>query len=127
MKAHGNYSYRITDGRGFFVNVVGSHGDLLVEYLRKVMSERIIHPLSDFLAESKYSYADIDDSRNEISDGVSAKLNVDFDKLGFEMTDFRAEGTSFDDETLTRINRIATLAKMGATMTTESLLPDRKR
>lgn len=91
------------------------------------MSERIIHPLSDFLAESKYSYADIDDSRNEISDGVSAKLNVDFDKLGFEMTDFRAEGTSFDDETLTRINRIATLAKMGATMTTESLLPDRKR
>ena len=65
-----------------------------------MISERIIHPLSDFLAESKYSYAAIDDSRNEISDGVSAKLNVDFDKLGFEMTDFRAEGTSFDDETL---------------------------
>ncbi|MEQ1485956.1 SPFH domain-containing protein [Methyloglobulus sp.] len=107
LKAYGNYSYRISDGRGFFVNVVGSHGDFLVEDFRKVMSERIIHPLSDFLAESKYSYADIDASRNEISAGVTEKLNADFGKLGFEMTDFRIEGTNFDDETLTRINRIA--------------------
>jgi membrane protease subunit (stomatin/prohibitin family) len=107
LKAYGNYSYKITDGAGFFVNVVGSHGDFLVEDFRKVMSERMIHPLTDFLAESKYSYADIDANRNEISEGVSAKLNADFAKLGFEMTDFRVEGTSFDDETLTRINRIA--------------------
>lgn len=107
LKAYGNYSYRISDGRGFFVNVIGSHGDFLVEDFRKVMSERIIHPLSDFLAESKYSYADIDASRNEISNGVTEKLNAEFGKLGFEMTDFRIEGTNFDDETLTRINRIA--------------------
>jgi membrane protease subunit (stomatin/prohibitin family) len=107
LRAYGNYSYCISDGHGFFVNVVGSHGDFLVEDFRRVMSERIIHPLSDFLAESKYSYTDIDASRDEISNGVSAKLNADFGKLGFEMTDFRIEGTSFDDETLTRINRIA--------------------
>jgi membrane protease subunit (stomatin/prohibitin family) len=107
LKAYGNYSYRISDGRGFFVNVVGSHGDFLAEDFRRVMSERIIHPFSDFLAESKYSFADIDASRNEISDGVTAKLNAEFGKLGFEMTDFRIEGTNFDEETLTRINRIA--------------------
>lgn len=110
LKAYGNYSYRISDGRDFFVNVVGSHGDFLVEDFRKVMSERIIHPFSDFLAENKYSYTDIDASRNEISAGVTAKLNADFGKLGFEMTDFRIEGTNFDDETLTRINRIADVA-----------------
>jgi membrane protease subunit (stomatin/prohibitin family) len=107
LKAYGNYSYRISDGRDFFVNVVGSHGDFLVEDFRKVMSERIIHPLSDFLAESKFSYADIDANRIEIAKGVTAKLGVDFGKLGFVMTDFRIEGTNFDDETLTRINRIA--------------------
>lgn len=107
LKAYGNYSYRIYDGRDFFVNVVGNHGDFLVEDFRKVMSERIIHPLSDFLAESKYSYADIDANRIEIAKGVTAKLNVEFGKLGFAMTDFRIEGTDFDDETLTRINRIA--------------------
>lgn len=107
LKAYGNYSYKISDGRGFFLTVVGSHGNFLVEDFRRVMSERIIHPLSDFLAESKYSYTDIDANRNEISVGVMTRLNADFAKLGFEMTDFRIEGTSFDDETLNRINRIA--------------------
>lgn len=107
LKAYGNYSYRITDGRGFFVNVVGSHGEFFADDFRKVMSERIIQPLSDFLAESKYSYADIDANRNEIADGLAERLNAEFAKLGFEMTDFRIEGASFDDETLKRINRIA--------------------
>lgn len=107
LKAFGNYSYRITDARGFFVNVVGSHGEFFTEDFRKVMSERIIQPLSDFLAESKYSYADIDANRNEIAEGLAEKLNADFGKLGFEMTDFRIEGANFDDETLKRINRIA--------------------
>ncbi len=107
LKAYGNYSYRISSGRDFFVNVVGSHGNFLVEDFRKVMSERIIHPLSDYLAESKYSYADIDANRVEIAKGINAKLKVDFGKLGFVMTDFRIEGTNFDDETLIRINRIA--------------------
>lgn len=107
LKAFGNYSYRITDARGFFVNVVGSHGEFFTEDFRKVMSERIIQPLSDFLAESKYSYADIDANRNEIAEGLAEKLNGEFGKLGFEMTDFRIEGANFDDETLKRINRVA--------------------
>lgn len=107
LKAFGNYSYRITDPRSFFVNVVGSHNDFLVEDFRKVMSERIIQPLSDFLAESKYSYADIDANRNEIAAGVAEKLNADFAKLGFAMTDFRLEGANFDADTVKRINRIA--------------------
>jgi membrane protease subunit (stomatin/prohibitin family) len=107
LKAFGNYSYRITDARGFFVNVVGSHGEFFAADFRKVMSERIIQPLSDFLAENKYSYADIDANRNEIAEGLAEKLNAEFGKLGFAMTDFRIEGTNFDDETLKRINRIA--------------------
>lgn len=107
LKAYGNYSYRITDARGFFVNVVGSHGEFFTGDFRKIMSERIIQPLSDFLAESQYSYADIDANRNEIADGLTEKLNAEFGKLGFALTDFRIEGANFDDETLKRINRIA--------------------
>jgi membrane protease subunit (stomatin/prohibitin family) len=107
LKAFGYYSYRISDPRGFFVNVVGSHNDFFVDDFRKIMSERIIQPLTDFLAESKYSYADIDANRNEIAAGVAEKLNAEFAQLGFAMTDFRIEGTNFDDETLKRINRIA--------------------
>jgi len=73
------------------------------------MSARIIHPISDYLAESKFSYAEIDANREEIARGISIKLSMAFRKLGFDITDFRIEGTDFDEDTLKRINRIADL------------------
>ena len=41
--------------------------------------------------------------------GMEQKLAKDFQKLGFAITDFRVEGTNFDDATLRRINRISDL------------------
>lgn len=107
LRAYGNYSYRIDNPREFFVNVVGGQSSFGVAELRQVMGSRIVHPLSDYLAESQYSYNDIDANRDEIGEGMRAKLTSDFDALGFAITDFRIEGTQFDDDTLTRINRIA--------------------
>lgn len=109
LKAFGNYSYRITDARDFFVNVVGSHNDFYVEDFRQIMSDRIVQPLSDYLAESRFTWADIDANREEIARGLQQKLEADFRKLGFSITDFRIEGTDFDDDTKARINRIADL------------------
>lgn len=107
LRAFGNYSYRIDNPREFFVNVVGGQSSFGIAELRQVMGARIVHPLSDYLAESQISYNDIDANRDEIGLGMQAKLSEDFDKLGFVITDFRIEGTQFDDETLKRINRIA--------------------
>ncbi|MFK5947861.1 MAG: SPFH domain-containing protein [Methylococcales bacterium] len=109
LRAYGNYSYRIYDPKDFFVNVAGSHTDFYIDDFRAVMSARIIHPISDYLAESQYSYAQIDSNREEIAQGISIKLSIAFRKLGFDITDFRIEGTDFDEETLKRINRIADL------------------
>jgi len=109
LKAYGNYSYRIYDPNDFFVNVVGNHNDFYADEFRNIMSARILHPISDYLAENQYSYADIDANREEIARGISIKLSMAFRKLGFDITDFRIEGTDFDKETLKRINRIADL------------------
>jgi membrane protease subunit (stomatin/prohibitin family) len=107
LKAYGNYSYQISNPRSFFVNIVGSHSNFYVDDFRQVMSNRIIHPLSDFLSESRYSYTEIDANRDEIVSGMQQRLSEDFAKLGFSITDFRIEGTDFDENTLKRINRIA--------------------
>ncbi len=107
LKAYGNYSYQIADANAFFVNIVGSHSRIGIEDFRKVISARILQPISDYLAECGYSYADIDANRDEISRGIAIKLAITFRKLGFSISDFRIEGTDFDDDTLRRINRIA--------------------
>jgi membrane protease subunit (stomatin/prohibitin family) len=110
LLAFGNYSYRISNPQDFFVNVVGSHSDFFADDFRKIMSARMIHPISDFLAANRFSYADIDANRNEIADSLNEQLAAIFTKLGFEITDFRIEGTGFDEDTLRRINRIADLS-----------------
>lgn len=107
LRAFGNYSYRIHDAGHFFVNVVGSHSSFSTEGLRSVIGARLSQPLGDFLATSHFGYVDIDANREEISAGVREKLTAVFAELGFEIIDFRIEGTDFDEETLKRINRIA--------------------
>ena len=107
LRAYGNYTFRITEPQHFFVNVVGGASAYWVEDFRAVMNTRLIQPLSDYLAEAKYSYADIDAHREEIAKEIGNKLIPEFEKLGFEITDFRIEGTSFDEDTMDRINRIA--------------------
>lgn len=109
LKAYGNYSYQVADANDFFVNIVGSHNEIRIDEFRQIISARIINPISDYLAECQYSYADIDANRDEIARGIAIKLSIVFRKLGFSISDFRIEGTDFDDDTLRRINRIADL------------------
>lgn len=107
LQAFGNYSFRIMDAEHFFVNVVGGSERFSVGAFRNVMVSRIVQPLSDYLAESKYSYVQIDALRDEIAVNLHGVLNEHFEKLGFMLTDFRIEGTDFDEGTQKRIDRIA--------------------
>lgn len=107
LRAFGNYSFRIRKPGHFFVNVVGSNNEFGVSQFRDVMNARLLQPLTDYLAESKYTYTDIDSHRDEISDDLTEKLKNEFLKLGFVLTDLRIEGTDFDEDTMDRINRIA--------------------
>jgi membrane protease subunit (stomatin/prohibitin family) len=110
LSAFGNYSFRIKDPRWFFVNVVGGAPLFTVEDFRRVMNDRIVQPLADHLAEARHSYAEIDAQREEIAAGMQRRLGADFQQLGFEITDFRIEGTGFDAETVRRIGRVADLS-----------------
>ena len=107
LMAFGNYSFRIQKPGHFFVNVVGHNSEFTVADFREVMNSRIVQPLTDFLAESQYTYVDIDRNRDEIAADLLEKLKTDFYKLGFRLTDLRIEGTNFDEHTMNRINRIA--------------------
>ncbi len=109
LKAFGNFSYRIVEPRDFFVNVVGGHNHFTTEHFRSIMSERLVHSITDHLAERRLAYTEIDAQREELATGMAATLTADFVKLGFAITDFRIEGLNFDEETIQRIGRIADL------------------
>jgi membrane protease subunit (stomatin/prohibitin family) len=107
LRAFGNYSMRIVDGRAFFQQVVGGAHAFAIEQIREPLNARLVQPLTDYFAEAGYTYTQIDPNREEIATALAAKLQQEFTQLGFLLEDFRIQGTSFDDDTMRRINRIA--------------------
>ena len=107
LRAFGNFSIQIEDPEWFFVNLMGSRSQLMIGDIRDLFVSRFIQPMTDYFANAKYSYAEIDSHRLEISTEILTKIQKDFGQLGFVLQDFRIEGTSFDDDTISRINRIS--------------------
>jgi membrane protease subunit (stomatin/prohibitin family) len=107
LRAFGNFSFKITEPERFFVNVVGGRENYPVAEFKSTAVDRIIQPLTDLFAEAGLSYGEIDKNRNELATGLTTKLEPDFIALGFTMTDFRIGSTSFDQDTQTRIGKIA--------------------
>jgi membrane protease subunit (stomatin/prohibitin family) len=114
LRCHGNFTFRITDPANFFVNVVGGTEAYPVDTARRVITDRFVMELADVLAEAGLSYADIDKNRIELSEALVKHVGPVCSKLGFELNDFRIEGTDFDAKTKERIGRIADMTAEAA-------------
>lgn len=110
LRAFGNYSFRITEPQSFFEKIVMTAQGYDIEKIQSAINARIVQPFADFFAHSKYSYAQIDENRSAIAEELYKKIEPIFDTLGFAVTDFRIEGTSFDEETQLRIAKISDIA-----------------
>lgn len=107
LRGFGNYSIKIADASAFFTNIVGGMKDYYCAELQELFLSRITQPISNYLANAKFSYAEIDAHIEEIAKDAQEKTKPIFKDLGFELLDFRIEGTSFDDETNKRISGIS--------------------
>jgi len=107
LRAFGNYSFKFARPDEFFVNIAGVRNIMRVCDITTVLTDKIMQPLTDLMAESNYSYIEVDRNREELAAQLSIKLKTVFEDLGFTMTDFRIENTDFDDDTTARIGKIA--------------------
>ncbi|KAF1083113.1 MAG: hypothetical protein GQF41_0880 [Candidatus Rifleibacterium amylolyticum] len=107
LRAFGNFSFNITDPRKFFTEFVSNAEVYPISAIRNVIVDRIMQPLTDVLAQSGYSYAEVDSKRMELSKKLSELVAPEFLPLGFEMSDFRIENTDFDEKTQERIDKIS--------------------
>lgn len=107
LGVHGVFSYRISDVRLFYTQIIGSVGAYSTDQMRQVILERIIPGIVTTIHTKGYRYTEIDGRLVELSEALSGVLTADFLGLGIGIQDFRLSGTHFDDETLERISRIA--------------------
>ncbi len=107
LRAYGNYSLKITKPANFLKNVLAGQKDYFVDELQEVFLSRITQPISNYLANAKFSYAEIDSNMEHIASEAKEKTISIFEDLGFALTDFRIEGSSFDEATNERIHEIS--------------------
>lgn len=107
LGAYGTYSIHIEHVEPFFTNIVGSKATYTASDLRQLVISRIIPSITSQLASQQYSYQNIDAQLANLSLAIKSLLQTTFSDLGLALSDFRVEATSFSEETLARINKIA--------------------
>lgn len=107
LRAFGNFSMVIQKPESFFQNIMGARDSYAVAEIKDVLTSRMIQPLANLFAQAKFTFTEIDANRSDVSSKLRTLLDQEFTQLGFSLTDFRIEGTSFDEDTMKRINRIA--------------------
>lgn len=107
LSAFGNYSIKITQPHYFFEHVIAGEELYCHHQLKEVFLSRIVQPITHYLANAKFSYVDIDSNLNDIASVAKEETADIFNELGFEILDFRIEGSQFDKETLDRIGKIS--------------------
>ncbi|QIQ20257.1 SPFH domain-containing protein [Zophobihabitans entericus] len=107
LGAYGTYSLNVELPKAFFENIVGTKTVYTTKDLQQLMVSRIIPEISSHLATDSYSYQNIDSQLMKLSGELKTSLQGTFNQLGLALSDFRIEATSFNEETVARINRIA--------------------
>lgn len=107
MGANGTFSYQISDVEHFFKDIVGARTEVSNSEIRELILGRLSQNIVTTIHKLGYSYNQIDGHLTEIGQELATLLNEETQKLGFTLTDFRVDGTLFDEQTQERIGRIA--------------------
>ncbi len=109
LKAFGTYTVQVLEPKSF-LEFVASAPSFSGEQLRSALFSRLEQSIKDSIAECQFGFDEIDSKLNEISAKTRDHLNNDVANLGFKITDFRINGTTFDEQTTKNIQEISRAA-----------------
>ncbi|MCX3264859.1 SPFH domain-containing protein [Pedobacter agri] len=107
LGANGSFSFVISNPLYLFSNVIGAKDTYTVAEARQLLQNRFPEHLSSVLAQSSISYQQIDAQLPALSRLIKEQLTSEMNNLGFELTDFKLNGTVFDQSTKERIGKVA--------------------
>ena len=107
LGAYGNYSFKLKDVQQFLTEISGFADLYTTSQSQMLIQSRIEQQLTVTLATSSYSILQIDSKLNDLSEELTYQLNDYFSAMGFELSDFKIQGASYDEQTQQQINQIA--------------------
>ena len=110
LGAHGTFSFRIINPSHFYTQVISNRDSVSMSDISEIINNDIPQEITTVLANSSYTYTQIDAHVSPISDAIKSKINQTFQNLGLEVVDFKLLGTQFDQDTTRRIGEVADIS-----------------
>lgn len=91
LQGFGTYAYEVADPQQFVTQVVGSQSTFRTSDIENDLKSRLLRSLSDMLGEMKGKYTTVQDLlavQEELSAGVRAKVQDDFEARGLRLKSF---------------------------------------
>ncbi len=106
LRAFGNFTFQVKDTENFWVNYVANQSSVLTDDVRMLITDRIVWNIASIFAKKKITYNEIDAHTLDISKDLLEETKAEFEKLWFELSDFRIEDINFTEETEEMIKKI---------------------
>ena len=112
LQGFGTYAYEISDPQQFVTQVVGTQGTFGTSEIENDLKSRLLRSMSDMLGEMKGQYSTIQDliaMQEEISAGVRAKVQDDFEARGLSLKAFVIANMSPSDSSAEKLRDMGLL------------------
>lgn len=111
IRAHGIYSYRITDPAAFLRQVVGTDGLFTTEEINGQLKRKLVSAFGDTVGKSRIPILDLAASYMDLGDQLKERMNPAFqESYGISITDFTIENITLPEEVEAALD---TRSKMG--------------
>jgi len=113
LRALGTYSMQVADPQRFVAQIVGAQGLYQTSQIENYLRGIIVSRMTDLLGESKISLFDIPSMYDELSAGVRARAQEDFDALGIALKALYIQSVTPTEETAKAIDERAAMGAIG--------------
>jgi len=112
LQGFGTYAYEISDPQQFVTQVVGAQSSYKTREIENDLKSRLLRSLSDMLGEMKGKYTTVQDliaMQEELSAGVRAKVQDDFEARGLTLKSFVIANMSPSDSSAEKLRDMGLL------------------
>lgn len=97
IRAHGNYSFRVSDPAAFLREVFGTNGMYKVADIEGNLKNILVSQLGDTIAESKISALDMAMNYQELANMILSNAQAKLSSMGLALTDFNIANINFPE------------------------------
>ena len=113
LRAHGIYSFRVTDPVAFLKEVFGTSAYMTVEGVEGQIKRTLVSGLSDAIAQSKIPALDLAANYDELSQYALQALAPRIENLGLKLESFVIENVSLPQEVEQAMDRRTSMGVVG--------------